>query len=178
MGNGEHPYVALAREAIRHYLSTGEILDKEGFASDTPPTGVFVSLHTAAPPGAEEGALRGCVGTIRPRQTTMSGEIARSAVSAAVADPRFAPLTLNEVDDLDITVYLLGEPEPISGPADLDPDHYGVIVDGPNGRTGLLLPSIPGISTAEIQVEIARRKASISPDDPIRLQRFSARIIH
>ena len=178
MGNGEHPYVALAREAIRHYLSTGEVLDDRGFASGSPPTGVFVSLHNTAPPGAEEGALRGCVGTVRPRQRTLSGEIARSAVSAAVADPRFPPLTLDEVDDLDITVYLLGEPEPIDGPEDLDPDHYGVIVDGPGGRTGLLLPAIAGISSSELQVEIARRKASIAPDDPIRLQRFSARIIH
>src|SRR5665811_1770607 len=74
-------------------------------------------------------------------------------------------------------VYLLGDPEPIDGLADLDPSCYGVIVEGPGGRRGLLLPAIPGISSAAEQVDIARRKAALSPGDPILLSRFTAEII-
>ncbi len=174
----EHPYVRLAREAIKHYLTTGEILDPAPESDDPPPHGVFVSLHEGANPGDDEGPLRGCVGSIRPREPTLRREIARSAVAAAVSDPRFPPLHLDEVDDLDITVYLLDEPEPIHGLDDLDPERYGVIVEGPGGRTGLLLPAIPGIHDAADQVRIARQKAFLSPEDPIRLYRFGATIIH
>lgn len=174
----KHPYITLARRAIRHYLKTGEIIDPPQESDDPPATGVFVSLHEPAPLGQVEGPLRGCVGSIQAREPTIRGEIAHSAVSAAVSDPRFPPLQPDEVDRLDVTVYLLGDPEPVDSIDDLDPTRYGVIVEGPGGRTGLLLPAIPGVSSAAEQVDIARSKASLAPDDPIRLSRFTAEIIH
>jgi AmmeMemoRadiSam system protein A len=174
----EDPYIAIARSAIRHYLATGEIDDPPSSPYDPPPSGVFVSLHEPAPPGFVEGPLRGCIGTIKPREPSVRSEIARSAVSAAVSDPRFPPLQPGEVDGLEVTVYLLDVAEPIDGADQLDPERYGVIVEGPDGRSGLLLPAIPGITTAEQQVDIATRKAGLSPTDAVRLSRFSARIIH
>ena len=77
-----------------------------------------------------------------------------------------------------MTVYLLDEAEPVDGADQLDPSRYGVIVEGPGGRSGLLLPRIPGITTAEQQVDIAKRKAGLSSTDSVRLSRFAARIIH
>jgi MEMO1 family protein len=173
----EHPYVAVARSAIRSYLATGTMPEPTPAPDDPPPCGVFVSLHEQAAPGDAEGPLRGCIGTILPREHSVRGEIARAAVSAAVSDPRFPPLRPGEVDRLAVTVYLLGVPEPIDGIDELDPERYGVIVNGSGGRTGLLLPAIPGITTAEQQVDIARRKAGLSPADPVRLSRFEAEII-
>lgn len=178
MAADEHPYVRLARDAIAHYLTSGEIIDPPAAPTDPPPRGVFVSLHERTNPGDEEGPLRGCVGSIHPREKTLRREIARSAVAAAVSDPRFPPLRLDEVDDLDITVYLLDPPEPVTSLDDLDPTRYGVIVEGPGGRTGLLLPGIPGIDSPAQQVDIARQKAFLSPEDPLRLYRFGATIIH
>ncbi|MCL1693948.1 MAG: AMMECR1 domain-containing protein [Actinomycetia bacterium] len=176
MNTGEHSFVALARDAIRFYLATDEFLDAPPEPGDPPPSGVFVSLHDGAASGQVEGPLRGCIGSVRPRQGSLRSEIVRLAVAAATSDPRFAPLNPGEVDSLDVTVYLLGDAEPVEDLDDLDPSRYGVIVDGPGGRTGLLLPAIPGIATAREQVDIARRKASISPDDPVRLSRFEAEI--
>jgi AmmeMemoRadiSam system protein A len=178
MTNEEDPYIAVARSAIRHYLATGEVADPPSTSGDPPPSGVFVSLHEPAPAGQAEGKLRGCIGTIRPREPSVRREIARSAVSAAVSDPRFPPLQPGEVDQLDVTVYLLDEAEPIDTIDQLDPARYGVIVEGPGGRSALLLPAIPGITTAEQQVDIAMRKAGLSPSDSVRLSRFTARIIH
>ncbi len=178
MSVGEHPFVAVAREAIRFYLATGGFLDPSPEPGDPPPSGVFVSLHDGAGPGEVEGPLRGCIGSVRPLLGSVRSEIVRLAVAAATSDPRFAPLQPGEVDSLDVTVYLLGDAEPIDSLDDLDPSRYGVVVDGPGGRSGLLLPAIPGITTATDQVNIARRKASISPSDPIRLSRFEAEIIH
>ena len=178
MTTEEDPYIGVARSAIRHYLATGEVADPPSMPGDPPPSGVFVSLHEPAAPGQVEGPLRGCIGTIRPREPSVRREIARSAVAAAVSDPRFPPLQPGEVEGLDVTVYLLDAAEPIDSADQLDPARYGVIVEGPGGRSGLLLPAIPGITTVEQQVDIAMRKAGLSPTDPVRLSRFSARIIH
>ena len=39
-------------------------------------------------------------------------------------------------------------------------------------RVGVLLPDIEGIDTAQVQVDIARRKAGIGPNEPVELYRF------
>ncbi len=52
-----------------------------------------------------------------------------------------------------------------------------VIVHGSGGPTGWLLPAIPGITSAEQQVDIARRETDLSPADPVRLSRFEAEVI-
>jgi AMMECR1 domain-containing protein len=94
-----------------------------------------------------------------------------------VSDPRFPPLQLEEVESLHVTVYLLGETEPVETLDDLDPTRYGVLVEGPSGRTGLLLPALPGITTVAQQVDLVLRKASFSRYDPIKIYRFPATII-
>jgi AMMECR1 domain-containing protein len=177
VSNAEHPYVTLAREAIRHYLETGEIADPGSQPDDPPACGVFVSLHESPPAGDADGPLRGCVGSYRPRERSLRREIAHSAVAAAVSDPRFPPLQPGEVDSLHVTVYLLGDTEPVETLDELDPAQYGILVEGPSGRTGLLLPAIPGITSAKQQVDLVLKKASFSRYDPIRLYRFPATII-
>jgi hypothetical protein len=59
--------------------------------------------------------------------------------------------------------------------AQLDPKRYGVIVHGWGGRTGLLLPNLEGIDTAEEQVEIAKQKAGLGSRDQVRLERFEVK---
>ncbi|MBO4368168.1 MAG: AMMECR1 domain-containing protein, partial [Clostridia bacterium] len=53
----------------------------------------------------------------------------------------------------------------------LDVKRYGVIVTS-GSRRGLLLPDLEGVDTVEQQIDIARRKAGIGPDEKIHLQRF------
>ena len=59
---------------------------------------------------------------------------------------------------------------PVS-PAALDVRRYGVIVSR-GGRRGLLLPDLDGVDTVEQQVNIARQKAGIGPEEKVTLQRF------
>ena len=126
--------------------------------------GVFVSLH-------KHDRLRGCIGTIAPTTGSIAKEIVRNAVCAATEDPRFDPVTADELKWLDISVDVLGRPEPIDGPEELDVKRYGVIVT--NGhRRGLLLPDLDGVDTVEEQIAIARRKAGIREKEPVRLERF------
>jgi len=175
MSKAEHPYVALAREAIHHRLVTGATVSIPAERGDPPPTGVFVSLHEPAPTGQGEGPLRGCIGSIEPRERTLRTEIARSAVAAAFSDPRFPPLTSGEIDNLEITVYILGEPELVADVSELDPKRYGVIVDG-GGRRGVLLPAIPQIDSVATQLAIARQKAGLAVGASARIYRFTADI--
>jgi AmmeMemoRadiSam system protein A len=176
VGRTEHPYISLARYAIRYRQETGRAISIPAEDDDPPVTGVFVSLHEPATGNRSEGALRGCIGSIEPRERTLRTEIARSAVAAAFADPRFPPLTSEEIDRLAITVYILGEPELVADESELDPKRYGVIVEG-GGRRGVLLPGIPRIDSIDTQVKIARQKAGINPSEPARLFRFTADIL-
>lgn len=126
--------------------------------------GVFVSLK-------KQGRLRGCIGTIEPVQPDIVAEVAANAISAGLYDPRFQPVRREELEDLEYSVDVLRPPEPISGLNELDPEKYGVIVRA-GRRSGLLLPNLEGVDTVAEQVAIARQKAGIGPDEPVRLERF------
>src|SRR5690606_25275823 len=115
--------------------------------------------------------LRGCIGTIFPTQPTFLEEIRHNAIAAALHDPRFDPVQVDELPDLVYTVDRILPPEPVAGPADLDPQKYGVIVRS-GGKTGLLLPNLEGVETIEEQLAIAKRKAGIGPEEPVTLERF------
>ena len=126
--------------------------------------GAFVSIH-------KQGRLRGCIGTILPTRRNLAEEIIHNAVSAASADPRFDPIRPDELKWLEIHVDVLGVPEAIDSEEQLDVRKYGVIVSR-GSRRGLLLPDLDGVDTVEQQIAIARRKAGISPDEKVTLQRF------
>jgi len=167
-----HPLVELARSAIETYVRRGEeIPAPASLPADLPArAGAFVSLHA-------RGALRGCIGTIEPSQPSLAAEVIHNAIMAATQDPRFPPVTEDELSDLDISVDVLGTPEAITSLKDLDPRRYGVIVKR-GFRRGLLLPDLEGVDTPECQVDIARRKAGIGAGEPVDLMRFEVRRFH
>ena len=126
--------------------------------------GAFVSLK-------KNGQLRGCIGTIMPTCGNVAQEIIQNAISACSRDPRFLPVAANELNSLEISVDVLGEPERIASPAGLDVTRYGVIVSC-GARRGLLLPDLDGVDTVEDQIRIARQKGGIGPNEPYTLERF------
>lgn len=160
----------LAKSAIKHYLNQGNELE---LPPDVPPelgnkrAGCFVSLHLL------NGDLRGCIGTIEPTKTNLGQEIIYNAIAASTADPRFPALKTSELEDLEISVDVLSEPEKISDFNQLDPRHYGVIIQTKDGRRGLLLPDLEGVDSTQQQIEIAAQKAMINPEqDKYELYRF------
>jgi len=169
----ESAYVRLAQETIESYIKQRKIiippLDLPGEMINQK-AGVFVSLK-------KNGNLKGCIGTIMPVQENIAQEIIKNAISAAVDDPRFSPVTASELGDLIISVDVLSPPEEISDILELDPKKYGVIVSS-GYKKGLLLPDLEGVDTAEEQVDIARRKAGIYPDEKAKLYRFEVKRYH
>jgi AmmeMemoRadiSam system protein A len=162
-----HPLVRLAKRTVEQYVRSGTVPDppREGEEALHRRAGVFVCLK-------EHGRLRGCIGTIEPCTGSAAEETIRNAVSAATRDPRFPQVEEAELEDLEYTVDVLSEPEPVADPAQLDPRRYGVIVSaGP--RKGLLLPDLEGVDTVEEQLRIARTKAGIDPgEEKVTIQRF------
>lgn len=157
----------LARRAVEAFTRHDEIIDPPAFAGllgERAPC--FVSLKTL------DGELRGCIGTVEPVRDTLAEEIIANAISAATTDPRFDSVREEELKNLLYSVDVLFPAEPATI-ADLDPKIYGVIVeDESESYRGLLLPDIPGVDTAEQQVEIAKRKAGLPPNTPVKLSRF------
>ena len=162
----------LARRTIEAFLRDGIVIEPPEYLIPMlmRRAGAFVSLH-------RRGQLRGCIGTIEPSQPSLAEEIIANAISAATRDPRFSPLQLDELDDLDVSVDVLESPESVTSMDDLDPSEYGVIVEA-GTRRGLLLPDLEGVDTAEQQVRIALRKAWISAGEPHKLFRFRVTRYH
>ena len=163
-----HPVVRLAKKTVESHVRDGKKLRPGKLSPEMRErAGVFVSIH-------KHGQLRGCIGTFEPREKNVAAEIIANAISSATGDPRFPPVTASELDDLEYSVDILTEPEPVMDINQLDHKEYGVIVET-GWRKGLLLPDLEGVDSVEEQIAICRLKAGISGDEPVNLYRFQVR---
>ncbi len=165
-----HPLVALVKKAVELYVKEGKVITDPGELSHDlmDRAGVFVCLK-------KKGQLRGCIGTIEPVTGCASLEAVRNAIASATEDPRFFPVSEDELDDLDYSVDVLCPPEKVNSISELDAKKYGVIV-AKGDRRGLLLPDIEGVGSAGEQVRIAMLKAGIPPGEKnIELYRFEVK---
>lgn len=97
------------------------------------PRGVFVTLK-------QEGQLRGCIGYTEPHKP-LGEAVAAAAISAATQDPRFSPVTLEQLDSIHIEISVLSVPEPVGDVEEIVTGRNGLIVRQ-GFRTGLLLPQV------------------------------------
>ena len=163
----EDDFVKLARYSLETFIKTHKPaeLPKDLPAEMTERrAGTFVSLH-------KDGNLRGCIGTFLPTTNSIAEEILQNAISACSKDPRFSPVEVSEIEDLEISVDVLSEPERVFDIKDCDAKKYGVIVEN-NGRRGLLLPDLEGVETVQEQIAIAKKKAGIPANEKVSLWRF------
>ncbi|MBE9469979.1 MAG: AmmeMemoRadiSam system radical SAM enzyme [Chloroflexi bacterium] len=163
-----HPIAKLAKETVEACVREGKKTQPGELTPEmSERAGVFVSIH-------KHGELRGCIGTFEPAQANVAEEIMANAISSATRDPRFPPVTVAELDDLEYKVDILTKPEAVNDVSELDAERYGVIVES-GFRKGLLLPDLEGVDSVEEQIAICRLKAGIGPDEPVDLYRFEVR---
>jgi len=163
-----HPLVQLAKKTVESYVNDRLLVEPGELVLEMEEqAGVFVSLK-------KHGQLRGCMGTFEPTQPNVAEEIIQNSVSSATRDPRFSPVRPDELNELEYSVDVLTSPEPVEGKSQLDPKKYGVIVEA-GRRRGLLLPDLEGVDSVEMQIDICRQKAGISPAEPVKLYRFQVR---
>jgi AmmeMemoRadiSam system protein A len=98
-------------------------------------SGVFVTIK-------RHGELRGCLGTLSGVDE-LGREVARCAADSAQEDPRFSPVTRDEVTDLSFEISVLGPLEQIDplDPATITVGRHGLVVEQGRHR-GLLLPQV------------------------------------
>lgn len=120
-------------------------------------TGAFVSLH-------RRGMLRGCIGYVEAVKP-LAHAVQDMALSAAFQDPRFEPLSVEELDDLDIEISVLTPFEEISDPERIEVGHHGLMIRK-GARSGLLLPQVPVQFGWDRMVFLSQtcQKAGLAPD--------------
>lgn len=95
-------FIRLARTSIETYFSH-ETLSIGRLSSFDKPQGVFVTLK-------KFGRLRGCIGFPEPVYP-LHKAVVRAARSAAFEDPRFSPVTEDELQDITIEISVLTVPK-------------------------------------------------------------------
>jgi hypothetical protein len=166
MGTFQHPYIALAQESVHHYLNHREKLScPEPLSNDFKSrSGAFVCIKKLK-------QLRGCIGTLEPSEPNLAMEIIENSLKAALRDPRFSPVTTEELQDLTYSIDVVSPLEKISTLEELNPNIYGLVVRS-NGKQGVLLPDLEEVNSIEDQIRICRTKGKISNDEPVEMFRF------
>jgi len=138
--------VRLARKAVEQYLKTKRTLE---IPTDVPqklmePCGVFVTINKVK---LERKELRGCIGYPYPSEPLLKA-VVNCAISSATQDPRFYPVSMNELDHVVFEVSVLTPPElvkvkkPSELPSKIKVGRDGLIVERGYYK-GLLLPQVP-----------------------------------
>jgi AmmeMemoRadiSam system protein A len=149
--------LGLARLAITQAVSRGEILGEipvGGIFSER--RGVFVSLHIGK-------RLRGCIGLVDP-QETLGNSIVRCAAGAALHDPRFSAMRVEELSDLHIEISLLSTLFAICL-EQIEIGKHGLLIWRGRQR-GLLLPQVAARQRLSAEQFLAEtcKKAQMAPD--------------
>ncbi|MGE0433703.1 MAG: AmmeMemoRadiSam system protein A [Planctomycetota bacterium] len=129
--------LGLARQAVAATTGAATLPARPVAASNVvdEARGAFVTLHKL-------GRLRGCVGLIEPVKPLWLS-VRDAATSAASRDPRFGPVTADELTDLVIDISALTPMRKIDSVDEIVVGVHGLYVDD-GRRSGLLLPQVPG----------------------------------
>jgi len=150
-------------EAARRELERHFGLDTRGSVEHEvewlhPLGGVFATLEL-------EGELRGCIGYFR-RDEGVLALTRRAVVAAALDDPRFGPVSPEELPKLTIGLTVLAPSEVITDPTQIVIGRDGLLIERGSSR-GLLLPQVAvrrGWSREEFLRETCR-KGGLAPDE-------------
>ncbi len=137
-GSEKQSLLRLARRTLSTYLTEGKRPEPDDVsigitAGMKQVMGAFVTLH-------KNGRLRGCIGEIMPRRPLYQA-VMDHAIHAAVDDPRFPPVTINELKDLDFEISALTPPEPVKNSTDIVIGKHGIVLQK-HARAAVFLPQV------------------------------------
>ncbi len=171
----------LAFTSIRHGLDTGHPLKLN--LTDFPKE---LKVHRASFVTLErQGQLRGCIGMLEAERPLVE-DIVQNAYAAAFRDPRFLPLSKNEIHDLDLHISILSPAEAMQFNSESDllaqlrPGIDGLILQEGH-RRGTFLPSVWEQLPDPAQfLQQLRQKAGLPADywsNTIKIARYSTELI-
>lgn len=137
--------VSIARERLDSFVRSGGVEEgsENGEAYMRENRGVFVTLNMV---GSGVENLRGCIGIPYPVKQ-LGSALLESAIAAASEDPRFPPVTSEELDSVVVEVSVLTVPQELKVaknediPSQIQIGKDGLIVSD-EFHSGLLLPQV------------------------------------
>lgn len=148
----------LAKETINVYVKDGKQPSSVTGIKRLKSNGAtFVTIR-------EHGILRGCIGNIMP-DIPLYDSVIRNAVNAAARDPRFPPLSEQELDKIEVEVTILSPLELVKDTNAIEVGRHGLYIKK-DGRSGILLPQVPlefGWDRETFLQQVSK-KAGLPPD--------------
>lgn len=149
----------ITRQTIEEYVREGK---RPTFEVAEPALkekrGVFVTLH-------EGGSLRGCIGQIMPVGELYQA-VSTMAIESATADPRFPPVSPEELNEIEIEISVLTVPKMIRSIEEIELGRDGVIIKR-GMRQGVFLPQVAtetGWSKEEFLSHLSQDKAGLEAE--------------
>src|SRR3989339_215364 len=149
----------IARKTIQEYVTNGKKLD---FSEDDPQlkavNGAFVTIH-------KQGKLKGCIGNIIG-QKPLFETIRDMAIESATGDPRFEPVTKDELKDIEIEISVLSPLKKIEDVDEFQLGTHGVLVKK-GWSQGVFLPQVAeetGWNKEEFLSNLCAHKAGLPAD--------------
>ncbi len=175
----------IARDALNFYAQEKKRISLSRYtltAELEAPHGAFVTLRSA-------GVLRGCIGHTRNIES-LARAVRDNTINAAARDPRFTPVSLDELPDIRIEVSALCPGRradspfiPVDDISEICLGRDGLYLDHAGSKGGgLLLPQVPLEQGWDLNtfLEGVSKKAGADPDawkgDDCQLYRFSAQV--
>ncbi len=135
-------------------------------------SGAFVTLHAG-------GELRGCIG-YPGANDPLDEVVGRCAIAAATEDPRFPPLSADELPGLELEISVLTPIRPVDDLTEIEVGRDGLVAqDG--FRRGLLLPQVATEHQWDRETFLSHTclKAGLRPDawrTGAKISRFQAEV--
>jgi AmmeMemoRadiSam system protein A len=124
----------IAREAVEAAACGERYIPQRDDPALQEPGAAFVTLKV-------NGELRGCIGCTEAREPMLLS-VAQMARASALEDPRFPPVSPEEVSQLTIDISLLSPAEKVDDVSEIEVGKHGLVLEQGQYR-GLLLPQVP-----------------------------------
>lgn len=125
----------IARESVEFFVKTRKFLafeiKDEGLNENQ---GAFVTLRIGQ-------HLRGCIGQIEPDEKPLWQVVRDMAIEAAINDPRFNPVSEEDLKKLSYEISVLSPPEKINNWKNIELGKHGVIIKR-GAQGGVFLPQV------------------------------------
>jgi AmmeMemoRadiSam system protein A len=144
-GDEEQTLLQIARASLEAYVRD----QREIHLDEFPLTDALIERHGAFVTLRNRGHLRGCIG-YTANSAPLAECVCENAVNAAARDPRFMPITPDELPNITIEISALTPGETPDTPfkrvndiSEIILGRDGLYIERPPRRGGLLLPQVP-----------------------------------